>query len=82
MNTFTGKMLVRRSRDDSGRPVVILCGLFIPNVPADEFDDRDEVWAVKLGVLDCVRRVNTSGIHFSPEDFLENPKILDNGTAQ
>ena len=70
---FKGKMLVRRQETREGKPVLILCGVFMPDVDINEFDDRDEMWGVELEVVESVRMVNSKNIPIgSPEDFLEN----------
>ncbi len=68
---FKGKTLVRRGTAN-GRPVIILCGVFVTDVDAEEFDARDEMWGVELEVVDSARIANESGLNVSPEDFLEN----------
>ena len=77
MEELIGKALIRRSTSN-GKPVVIVCGVFHPNQPIENFDDRDEMWAVKFLVADVLKFVGNSGGNgeytgnLSPEDFLEN----------
>lgn len=80
MIEFKGKLLLRRSKTESGKPVLIICGVVEPNVPVEKFDDRDEMWAVHLLALDHVEFLNTSQHQFSPEDFLENVDDIQNKT--
>jgi len=72
MITFTGKFLIRRSRTDDGKQILLIAGSAFPDCSVEEFDDRDEMWGAKLMVIDSVRFVNTKNMMFSPEDFLEN----------
>jgi len=72
MTEILGKVLVRRSKDNNGRDCLVLCGVFFPtNEPIENFDERDELWAVRLVVTDVKKFVNVHTVHFSPEDFLE-----------
>ena len=68
---FQGKCLIRKHTLPSGKVVVSLTGVFTP-APGIEFDDRDEMWAVKLLATESKKFVNAQNLQFSPEDFLEN----------
>lgn len=73
METFKGKMLVRRKKTKDGKPCVILCGVFFPSESIENYDETDEMWAVELGVLDVKKfhqQVSMSSGP-SPEEFLE-----------
>lgn len=70
MERFKGKMLVRKCKANDGKEYLILCGIFTPSQPMESFSDKDEMWAVELGVLDVLKfeGIATSGP--SPEEFL------------
>jgi len=70
--TFTGKMLVRKTKTNDGRSVVILCGIFKPGMFNVSLHDNDEMWTCKIAVTDVIKRKNASDTNLSPEDFLEN----------
>lgn len=74
MELLRGNLLVRRAVSRSGKPVLIVCGIVEEDVGSDPIavDPRDEKWVVRLCVADSAKFVNASGVHFSPEDFLEN----------
>lgn len=64
---FKGKALIRRSGE-----WVIICGVFIPSEQLENYDDRDELWAVEILVSQAKKFVNAKELTFSPEDFLSN----------
>lgn len=73
MESFKGKMLVRKSVNKSnGKEVLILTGLFYPSEPMTSFSDKDELWAVELLVAQAAKYEGSgNGLPHSPEDFLE-----------
>lgn len=77
MKKLRGKYLVRKSQLHDDTPILIICGVFLPNFDLSEINNGDEMW-----VSDLI--VGEDGIKFtdpidgvdagSPEDFLENIK--------
>jgi len=78
MIEFKGKLLVRRAVNSDGKPVLVIAGVVEPNVPIDQFDPKDEMWAAHIAVIDAIKFLNADGMHFSPEDFIENSEGVQN----
>lgn len=72
MESLKGKFLVRRSKLANGKPVLILCGLAIPQAAIEKFSDKDEMWVAEILVTDVMKyeSVHSTGYNGSPEDFL------------
>jgi hypothetical protein len=66
-----GKYLVRRSKTDDGKDVVILTGVFQPqNFSIDEIDG-DEMWVTNITVqTGGLRFTKPTRLSVSPEDFI------------
>jgi len=76
-----GKCLVRRSMIEStNEPCIIVCGSFLPiyGTSIENFNDRDEMWGLEFEVKHSVKFINSDFLQFSPEDFLENLKDIQN----
>ncbi len=69
-----GKFLVRRGTTHDGKPVIILCGSFMPkDFKAEDIDAGDEMWVANITIHDGARfRKVRDGVDVgSPEEFLE-----------
>lgn len=75
--SFKGKFLVRPNKMSNGTPVVVLCGVFLPNFDTNALSDGngdDEMWVAELEVKDGGLRFHNKvdmNKALSPEDFLE-----------
>lgn len=70
-----GKCLVRRSTTHDGKPVLVLCGSFIPtNFKVDDVDSGDEMWVANITIHEGGAKFSKikEGVDVgSPEEFLE-----------
>lgn len=76
-----GKCLVRRAIiETTNEPAIMVCGSFIPiyGTSIENFNDRDEMWSVEFEVKKAIKYINSDFLQFSPEDFLENLKDIQN----
>lgn len=76
-----GKCLVRRTTITStNEPAIIVCGSFIPvyGNSIENINNRDEMWSVEFEVKKSIKYINSDFLQFSPEDFLENVKDIQN----
>lgn len=75
MDTFVGKFLIRRVKQNNGVDAFVICGSAIPdNFQVTDIKDNDEMWVARLGILDINKyeqaSAGSTGFHGSPEDFL------------
>lgn len=83
MDTFVGKFLVRRAKNDNGQEVLILSGMAIPDTfPIDSINNNDEIWGARLAIIDVVKYVRSDpksvGFNGSPDDFItQSPNVRD-----
>lgn len=73
MESFKGKMLVRKSTLDNGEKVLILAGTFFPSASIDSFKDNDEMWVVELEVKEVIKFTGYIENNIqapSPEEFI------------
>jgi hypothetical protein len=84
MDTFVGKFLVRRTKTTEGKDVFVLCGAAFPdNFPLASIKDNDEIWCVRLGVLEIAKyehkNPGSNGYHGGIEQFIvESPALTGN----
>ncbi len=71
-----GKFLIRRAKTKNGKECLVVTGIAIPNIPLDNIDPNDEMWATNMVVSGGRRYFGKDVGSFSPEDFLEGDYLM------